>query len=143
MQQRKKAGVDVIDNVLEACYKAFPNALFIQSLMHQYEERGSLSKKQLQGLLLKAKNAENIPANWLATLEAAILKMHTKYKSEAPQKTDIYKKDENAGKLITELLKKYPQHKRVLFLKQKFNNNEPLSVADIAELQKFYKLLIK
>ena len=143
MQPKKKPGIDVIDNVLEACYKTFPDALFIQSLMHQYEERGSLSKKQLQGLLLKAKNAEDIPPNWLATLEAAILKMHTRYKSDAPLKSTITPKDERPGKLITEILARYPQHKRVVFLKLKHDGNESLSAADVAELEKFYKLLVK
>jgi len=52
---KKKQGIDIIDKILDACYKHNPDALFIMSLMHQYEERGGLSKKQLEGLLLKAK----------------------------------------------------------------------------------------
>ena len=43
-----KGKLDIIDRVLEICYKHNPDALFVMSLMHQYEERGSLSKKQLQ-----------------------------------------------------------------------------------------------
>ena len=44
-----KGKLDIIDKILEACYKHNPDALFVMSLMHQYEDRGSLSKKQLEG----------------------------------------------------------------------------------------------
>ncbi len=139
---KKKQGIDIIDKVLDACYKAYPYQLFIMSLMHQYEERGSLSKKQLQGLYQKALDVKEIPPNWLATLEAIILKMPTKYKSEMPEHTPLYSKDEEAGKLITDILAKYPQHKRVLFLQLKYDNNEVLTTAEITELKKFQKLLL-
>jgi hypothetical protein len=32
---------------------------------------------------------------------------------------------------------KYPQHKRVLFLKTKYDNNEVLTPADITDLKRF------
>jgi hypothetical protein len=48
-----------------------------------------------------------------------------------------------AGDLIEEILLKYPQHKRVLFLKAKYDNNEVISAAEVAELNKFKKLLFK
>jgi hypothetical protein len=70
--------LDIIDKVLSACYAHNKDALFVMSLMHQYEERGSLSKKQLEGLFLKAQKVPEMPPNWLATLEATILKIHTK-----------------------------------------------------------------
>ena len=39
MQKKKTSkDPDIIDKVLEACYKANPDALFIMSLMHQYEK---------------------------------------------------------------------------------------------------------
>lgn len=142
MTEKKKKGIDVIDQILDACYKAFPDSIFIQSLMHQYEERGSLSKKQLQGLLSKAQKANDISANKLATLEATILKMATRFKSEKPLITE-QKKDDKPQQLMAAILEKYPQHKRVLFLQQKFNNNEILTASDVSELEKFYKLLIK
>jgi hypothetical protein len=47
---RKKIDVDVVKDILEAARAAFPNSVFIQSLSQQYEERGGLSKKQLEGL---------------------------------------------------------------------------------------------
>ncbi len=141
--QKKKPGLDIIDKILEACYKAFPDAIFIQSLWHQYEERGSLSKKQLQGLFLKAQKVKDLPPNWLATLEATILKMPNRFKSEVAEPAPLFVKDEYAGSLMSEILAKYPQHKRVLFLKSKYDNNEALNSPEVKELEKFKKLLLK
>ena len=141
--QKKKTGLDIIDKILEACYKAFPDAIFIQSLWHQYEERGSLSKKQLQGLFFKAQKVEDLPPNWLATLEATILKMPNRFKSEVVESAPVFAKDEYAGNMISEILEKYPQHKRVLFLKSKYDNNEALASTEVKELEKFKKLLLK
>jgi hypothetical protein len=138
----KDSSIDVIDKILDACYKHNPDALFIMSLMHQYEERGSLSKKQLQGLYQKAQKVRDIPASWLATLEAIIAKMPNRFKSEAATHTPSYQKDEEAGKTIAAILNKYPQHKRVLYLQAKYNNNEPLTTTEITELEKFKKLLL-
>lgn len=143
MIHRKKPEVDVINDILGAALVAFPKSAFIQSLYHQYHERGGLSKKQLEGLSKKVAGLDTIPANKLATLEAEILKRPTRYKSELPSHTPLYTKDETMGKLIEEILSKYPQHKRVLFLKTKYENNEPLSSAESAELRKFHSLLSK
>lgn len=139
---KPKQGIDIIGKILDALYAHNPDALFVMSLMHQYEERGSLSKKQLEGLLSKAQKVPELPQNWLGTLEAIILKMPTRYKTIEPVTVSpIYKKDEEAGMLINDILIKYPQHKRVLFLRTKYNNNEPLSADETAELKKFYKIL--
>jgi 3-hydroxyacyl-CoA dehydrogenase len=139
--QRKKPGVDVIKDVLDAALQAFPASVFIQSLAKQYEERGFLSKKQLEGLYQKAGKAKDISATKLATLEAIILKMPTRYKSALPEYTPLYIKDEAVGQKINTILAKYPQHKRVLFFKNKYDNNETLNTAEIAELEKFSKML--
>ncbi len=139
---KPKPGIDIIAKILDALYAHNPDALFVMSLMHQYEERGSLSKKQLEGLLSKAQKVKEIPQNWLGTLEAIILKMPTRYKStEAITASPIYQKDEVAGQLISDILAKYPQHKRVLFLKAKYDNNEPLTAEETGELRKFHKIL--
>ncbi|MBY0481539.1 MAG: hypothetical protein K2Q21_09295 [Chitinophagaceae bacterium] len=140
---KKKQGIDIIDKILDACYKHNPDALFIMSLMHQYEERGGLSKKQLEGLYLKAQRVIDIPQSWLATLEAEILKRPTRDKTAALVNKPLYEKDEASEKLMSEILVKYPQHKRVIFLHTKFSNNEQLSVDEKKELEKFHKLLIK
>ena len=139
---KPKPGIDIIAKILDALYAHNSDALFVMSLMHQYEERGSLSKKQLEGLLSKAQKVKDIPPNWLGTLEAIILKMPTRYKSvETIVPSPIYQKAEETGKLINSILAKYPQHKRVLFLRAKYENNEPLLTEETAELKKFCKLL--
>ena len=121
---------------------AYPVSSFIISLYKQYGIRGSLSKKQLQGLHAKASNIKDISPGKLGTLEAIIKKMPTRYKSEAPAPKPLYEKDEGTGTLIREILEKYPQHKRVLFLKAKYDNNELLSPAEITDLRRI-RLLVK
>lgn len=144
--EKKKSEVDIIDKVLEACYKANPDGLFVMSLMHQYEERGSLSKKQLQGLFEKAKKVKDLPSNLLATLEARIMKMPNRNKmapDPAKVNTPLFTKDVHVGQLIENILARYPQHKRVLFFKSKYDNNDILAATEITELEKFAKLLLK
>jgi hypothetical protein len=138
---RKKPDVDVISDVLKLTLAAYPDSAFIKSLSYQYVERGGLSKKQLEGLYKKAVNVKNIPAAKLSTLEAIILKKPTRYKSPLPAPAPLYKKSAREGELIAAILEKFPQHKRVLFLKTKYDNNEILSSAETAELEKFYKML--
>ncbi|HEU5166201.1 MAG TPA: hypothetical protein VFU29_11705 [Chitinophagaceae bacterium] len=133
--------VDVIRDVLEQTEIAFPASAFVKSIHQQYLNRGGLSKKQLEGLYQIAQKVNTIPVGKLSTLEAIILKKPTRYKSEKPPLAPLYKKDEELGKKITAILEKYPQHKRVLFLKAKYDNNEVFSSAETAELEKFYKLL--
>jgi len=139
--QRLKPEVDIVKDLLEAVLLAQPESSFVQSLLYQYLERGGLSKKQLQGLYGKASKIDSIPPGKLATLEAIILKRPTRYKSALPETAPLYTKDETAGKMIETILSKYPQHKRVLFLQSKYDNNEVLTPPELAELQKFVKLL--
>ncbi len=64
--QRKKPGVDVVKDVLLLMLAARPDSTFVLSLSLQYEERGGLSKKQLEGLRQKAlKYRECLRTNWL------------------------------------------------------------------------------
>ncbi len=138
---KKTVEIDIINDLLEECIMAYPVSSFIISLYKQYRERGSLSKKQLQGLHSKAAKVKDMPQNKLATLEAIIKKMPTRDKSALPQIKPLYEKDESTGYLIKEILEKYPQHKRVLFLKAKYENNELISIAEISELKRFKQLL--
>ena len=140
---RKKPGIDVVRDLLELALEAYPGSTFISSLSFQYEERGGLSKKQLEGLYKKASKVKTIPAAKLATLEAMIRERPSRYKSDLPENSPLYSKDSKTGQLIHEILGKYPEHKRVLFFKAKFDNNETLSTAEIAELERFHKLLLK
>ena len=141
--QRKKPDVDVILDVLTETLAANPTSTFTASLLQQYHERGSLSKKQLEGLYHKASKVETVTEGKLATLQAIILKKPTRYKSPLPQPTPLFVKDELTGLQITAILQKYPQHKRVLFFKANYDNNKPFSVTDTEELKRFYKLLIE
>ena len=135
--------IDVIRDILEQTEIAFPASSFVKSIHQQYLNRGGLSKKQLEGLYQMAQKVNTIPLGKLSTLEAIILKKPTRYRSEKPGPAPLYKKDEELGKMIEAILEKYPQHKRVLYLKVKYENNEVLSPAETTELDKFYKLLSK
>jgi hypothetical protein len=145
MMQRKKIDVDVVRNILVRCSEVFPKSGFIAGLLHQYDNLGGLSRKQMVDLHTKAQKVEDMPEKWLATLEAEILKKPVRYKSPTPPATPqpMLQKNEAAGKMIIEILAKYPQHKRVLFLQSKYDNNEPLSNTDIAELERFHKFIVK
>jgi hypothetical protein len=140
---RKKIDVDVVSDVLRAALAAYPDSTFIKSLSFQYEERGGLSKKQLEGLHKKALKVKTIPIGKLATLEAEILKRPTRFKSAIPPPKPVEVKDERPGQIIASILARYPQHKRVLFFRSKYDNNETLSATELSELEKFNKLLEK
>jgi hypothetical protein len=138
---QKKQGLDIINEVLEECILAYPVSSFVISLYKQYRERGSLSKKQLQGLHSKASKIKDLSPGKLATVEAIINKMPTREKSELPAPKPMFEKEESTGEMIEEILAKYPQHKRVLFYKLKYENNEVLSPLEIGELKKFKQLI--
>jgi hypothetical protein len=139
--RRIRPDVDIILDILKAVTEAQPLSSFAQSLLQQYQERGGLSKKQLEGLYGKAQKVKSVPDNKLATLEAIILKKPAKNRSELPAAAPLYTKDEETGKTINAILDKYPQHKRVIFFKTKYDNNELLSTSEKTELLKFSKLL--
>lgn len=139
--QQDKNKLDIINMLLEDCIMAFPISSFVISIYQQYQRRGWLSKKQLQGLYDKASKINGVLPGRLAALESIIKKMPTRQKSELPENAPMFVKDEVAGKLIEEILRKYPKHKRVLFLQAKYDNNEVLSPADISELKKFSQFI--
>jgi hypothetical protein len=141
MMHQPKDRLDIINEVLEECILVYPLSSFIISLYKQYLERGSLSKKQLQGLYGKASKIEYLAPGKLATIEAIIKRMPTRYKSELPETKPLFEKEESTGRLIAEILAKYPQHKRVLFLKAKYDNNEVFSPADMTDLKRFKSLV--
>jgi hypothetical protein len=139
--QQNKPKLDIINMLLEDCIIAFPVSSFVISIYQQYQRRGWLSKKQLQGLYDKASKISGVPPGRLAALESIIKKMPTRERSELPENKPMIVKNEEAGKLIEDLLAKYPQHKRVLFLKAKYDSNEILTASDVSELKKFKRLL--
>ena len=143
----KNKKIDVIDKLLSLCYAHNKDALFIMSLMHQYEERGSLSKKQLEGLLLKAKKIKEIPAHQIAAVEAIVLKMPTRDKTPVQKTTPVI--NEAQAQISTalaqadQILALYPAHKQVLLLKSKLSSHQSLTPQEQAELNKFVKILVK
>jgi hypothetical protein len=141
---RIKPELDIILDILKQALTAYPTSKFVGSLLFQYQERGSLSKKQLEGLLSKASNVKSISPGKLATLEAIILKMPNREKAPASITTSNIPAQENLlQSQLVAILAKYPQHKRVLFIKSKLDNNEPVSSLEKSEIERFHKLLIK
>jgi hypothetical protein len=69
--------------------------------------------------------------------------MPTRYKSAIPENKPLYEKDEATGEMLQFILSKNPTHKRVLFLKSKFDNNETLTPSEISELKKFMQVFSK
>lgn len=116
---------------------AFPVSSFIISLYKQYQQRGSLSKKQLQGLHDKASGIKDLAPGKLAAVEAIIKRMPTRFKSAIPENKPLYEKDEKVGEALDFILSKNASHKRAIFLKAKYENNETLTPAEISELNKF------
>jgi len=136
-----KDRLDMINEVLEECILAYPLSSFIISLYKQYQQRGSLSKKQLQGLYGKASKIESLAPGKLAAIEAIIKRMPTRYKSELPEPRPLFEKEESTGLMISEILSRYPAHKRVLVLKVKYDNNDLFTSADMTDLKRFHALL--
>lgn len=139
--QQNKHPIDSINVLLEECIVAFPVSSFVISLYQQYMKRGSLSKKQLQGLYSKASGIEGIAPGKLAAVEAIIKKMPTRFKSEKPGLKPLYEKNEEAEMLLNNILSKSPNHKRAIFLRNKLDNNEPLSGSEMKELKTFNDVL--
>jgi hypothetical protein len=138
-----KPAIDSINVLLEECIMAFPVSSFIISLYKQYQQRGSLSKKQLQGLHSKASTIKDIAPGKLAAVEAIIKRMPTRFRSEMPENKPLYEKDNATGEMIEFILSKNPSHKRALFLKSKFINNETLTTGEMSELKKFVQVFSK
>jgi hypothetical protein len=139
----KKNNIDFVEKILTACYNSNKDDLFVMSLMHQYEERGFLTKGQLQGLFYKAEKVDDMPTGLLATLEATLSKLPTREKKDAPIVVNEVKKDEETRNKLNEILAKYPQHKAVIGLQNNFNKYDKLSSTEKLELNKIYKLLFK
>ena len=135
--------VNVILDLLKAMLQSKPDSVFINSLYQQYCNRGGLSKKQLEGLYSKASKTEGISTGKLATLEAIIKKKPTRYKSEITIQAPAQTKDEAVGQVLNDILAKYPQHKRILFLQSKYANNDAITPAELTEIHKFKNLLLK
>lgn len=141
---RIKPDVDIILDVLKHAREYYPASNFIESLLYQYQERGGLSKKQLEGLYSKSLNVQSIAPGKLATLEAIIKKKPTRHRSPASVPASLAPaNNELLEKQISDILEKYPLHKRVVFIKSKLDNNEAVSALEKSEITRFHTLLIK
>ncbi|MEX0635516.1 MAG: hypothetical protein WD135_02010 [Ferruginibacter sp.] len=135
--------IDIISDLLKAVLKERPTDTFCSSLLQQYQQRGGLSKKQLEGLLVKAIKFTDTAQGKLATLEAIIKRKHTNHRSQLGEVAPPPQNDEKSLQLIAQILEKYPAHKRVLLFKIKADKQELLSTLEKEELQKFARILFK
>lgn len=133
--------IDIINLLLEDCIMAYPLSTFIISIYKQYQDRGWLTKKQLEGLYNKSKSINGIPPGRLAALEGLIKKMPNRYKSELPENKPLFERDPEVQQMMDDILLKYPQHKRVQFLKTKYER-QSLATNETDELRRFHKLLV-
>lgn len=139
--KRLKPEVDIVLDLLKEVAAANPGNNFAQSILLQYQERGGLSKKQLQGLYGKAERLPGISNAKLATLEAIILRKNEKTRSPKPEIKPLYEKEEKTGFQIRAILERFPGHKQAKYLLAKFENNEPLSSSELLDLQRIFKAL--
>ena len=142
MNQGKKPGVDVILDVLLLAQEAMPASVFISSLLQQYRERGGLSRKQLEGLHAKAAKLPQVPVAKLATLQAIILRKPQRHRSATPASAPIVQKDPAPASLIVQILDRYPAHKRVLYLKARYEQMLHLPDAEKKELERLAGILL-
>ena len=140
LSANRKPRFDIVEEILEDAIEAMPLSSLLIGLFKQYNQRSFLSKKQLIGLHAKAKEANSSSSGKLATLEALIKKMPNKVKSELPITTTAFKKDPTVQTLLDEILFKFPQHKRALFLQTKYLNNEEIIPQEMQELRQFQKV---
>jgi hypothetical protein len=143
LMYKNKPKLDIINMLLEDCIMAYPVSSFIISIYQQYQKRGWLTKKQLEGLYDKSAKINGVLPGRLAALESIIKSMPNRDRSDLPENTPMFQRDESVGQIIDEILVKYPQHKRVLFLKARYENDQIIIPSEIAELNKFKKLLLK
>lgn len=135
--------LDITLQILESLKEAKPDSVFINSLHHQYCNRGGLSKKQLEGLYAKAEKSGLISTAKLATLEAIIKKKPTRYKSEIVTKAPEPEKRNDIAPLLEDILKKFPQHKMALFLHSKISHNIAMTNTEINEIKRLHNVLLK
>ena len=140
---RNSNDIDIILDILKKSVEAHPGSVFLNSLLNQYQERGSLSKKQLEGLYGKALKVTAVSPGKLATLHAIILRKPTRYRSSVTiVKPDSNQEDAETRQLVELILEKFPQHKRVLYFRMKLEKHEGLQTVEKEELKKFHKLLM-
>ena len=135
--------VDVVADLLKAVIAVRPEDEFCNSLWLQYQQRGTLSKKQLEGLLGKASKFTEVSPGKLATLEAIIKRKAQVHRTEKPEAAAPVARDEKPLEEMNAILEKYPGHKRIVFLKSKWEKGEELTAAETDDISRLKKVLIK
>ena len=97
----------------------------------------------MQGLYAKASEIADLAPGKLAGIEAIIKRMPTRDKSATTEPAPVITKDESLGKMIQSILSIYPEHKRIVFLKAKYDNNENLITAEVDDIHRITKLIEK
>ena len=138
--EKKKDRFDIVTYILEECILAYPVSSFVISLYKQYGQRGSLSKKQLQGLYAKASEIDGINPGKLATLLALINKMPTRYKSDLPV-PEAHATSNEEMEMVEKILQAYPSHKGAVLLKAKIASSGKLLPREQADLARFMSIL--
>ena len=134
--------INIILTILESLQKENANNVFINSLHHQFCNRGGLSKKQLEGLHAKAIQSNVISQAKIATLEAIIKKKPTRYKSEIIKNISEEKIDNSIELSLQQILAKYPNHKMALFLHSKLVHHDPFTEGEKNEVKRLAKVLL-
>ena len=133
--------VDVVADLLNAVIAIKPDDAFCISLLEQYQVRGGLSKKQLEGLLGKATKFTDVSPGKLATLEAIIKKKKIVERSAASIDHKEVVIDEKPLMQMNEILEKNANHKRILFLKSKWEQAGQLSAEETDDIKRLHKIL--
>jgi hypothetical protein len=133
--------VDVVADLLNAVIAAKPDDAFCISLLEQYQMRGGLSKKQLEGLLGKATKFTEVSPGKLATLEAIIKKKKLIERSAATIDHKEAPIDDTPLMQMNEILEKNTSHRRILFLKSKWEQAGKLSTEETDDIKRLHKIL--
>ncbi len=136
------SSVDIVAELIQAVIQARPEDSFCLSIWQQYQERGNLSKKQLEGLLGKATKFTEVSPGKLATLEAIIKRKNQVHRTENSEIKETIKDDAPLQEMNM-ILEKYPEHKRILFLKSRWIKDEIFTQAEIDDISRLKKLLCK
>lgn len=135
------AQVDVILKVLELMKERYPEQKFLQDQYQFYCTKGGLGKKQMESLLQKCIDTADFPTNYIATLEAMLLKKTTKDRSKPTLKVEPAVVNEKLNDAVNSILEKYPQHKMVLLVAGKLKINATISANEESEIYRLQKVL--
>jgi hypothetical protein len=136
----KKSEFDFLNEVFEWLFYNMPihsDNSFVRTLFDFYKLHGNLTRRQLVALLKRIHAIDKEPPFNPATIEAIIRKMPVRFKSEAPVITPVYKEDTKTMEQVQEILAIAPTHKAALLYKNKLELNQPLTIAEKENINRF------